>query len=95
MDFFSQVVKGFNHGELQILNVLYESEALNTYTSIPKHVIEEETQLSIADSRKHLTCLERLMFVSRVTGSKMHSYYITQYGLAAIEKITSENVGDQ
>lgn len=95
MDYFCEIIKGFNHGELQVLNVLYEAEATNGYSSVPKHLIYDEAKLSTSDLRKHLTCLERLLFVNRVTGSKLHSYYISHYGLSAIEKLTLEKVGDQ
>lgn len=93
MDYFSEIVSKFRPGELQILNVLYNAEAINGYSSVPNEFIKKESNLSDANYRKHISNLQRLLFVEEFTGNKTRTFCISSYGLAAIEKITSEKVG--
>ena len=88
MDYFSTITMSTSQEEVSVLNVLYTSESLQGYQSIPKETIQIETELSDATLRKVIGNLERIQFIKKVSGTKKHTYYISPYGLSAIELIT-------
>lgn len=90
MDYFSSITLSATKEELAVLNTLYLSESLQGYQSIPRDIIQSETELSNATMRKVISNLERIQFIKKVSGSKKHMYYISPYGLSAIEMITKQ-----
>ena len=90
MDYFQSVTMSATSEELSVLDVLRKAESIQGYSSRSKEYIKEETQLSDAQLRKVLSNLERIQFITRVCSNRKHSYFISPYGLQAINQITEE-----
>ena len=76
--------------ELTVLDVLCKSDSIQGYSAKSKEYIKEETQLSDAQLRKALSNLERVHFIQRNCSNRKHSYFISPYGIEAINMITEE-----
>ena len=90
MDYFLSVTMSATSDELCVLDVLCKAESIQGYSSQSKEYIKEETNLSDAQLRKVLSSLERIQFITRVCSNRKHSYFISPYGLQAINQITEE-----
>ena len=93
MDYFEEVLSTISHDELTILNELYVSDSFTAYTALTNSHLKECSSLSEATYRKVISNLIRLQFIKQHTGSKNHTYYISQYGSLAINRI-SEGVNE-
>lgn len=93
MDYFEEVLSSISHDELTILNELYLSDSFTAYTALTNSYLKKQSKLSEATYRKVISNLIRLQFIRPHTGSKNHTYYISQYGSLAINRI-SEGVNE-
>lgn len=90
MDYFYSMVASVTNEELFVLDALSKSESLQGYSSRSKEFILEKTELTEFQLRKALSNLERMQFINRISSYRKHTYFISQYGIQAINTIASE-----
>ena len=90
MDYFYAMATSVTNEELLVLDALSKSESLQRYSARSKEFILKETELTDFQFRKAISNLERIQFIDRISNNRKHRYYINQYGIQAINTITSE-----
>ena len=90
MDYFYSVTTSITNEELLVLDILSKCDSLQGYSSRSKDFLLEETQLTEPKLRKSLSNLERIQFINRISSNRKHTYFISQFGIQAINTITSE-----
>lgn len=84
--YFQTVTDRLTVFDFEILAFLRERDATKPFYAISRQSIQQEVQFSEANVKKIITRLVALCFIESVTGVKSHLYYLTHYGLQAIEK---------
>ena len=84
--YFQHVVSRLNLDEMNVLGILTDDDATATFKSMKKKELYERSGLSEANFRKIIYRLDAISFVETVTGSKEHMYYVTNFGLMAINQ---------
>lgn len=85
---FDVIVKRLSRDDLEVMNTLLTYDATNKYQSMDKTKIISETGISQYGLRKVIERLEMLMFIEVTKANRFHHFYLTEYGLMAINKIT-------
>ena len=92
MAYFQHIVKQLDKNDLKILSCLFDHESFNKIQSLNKQKIIQFTNVSDFIFRKTILKLENLSFIEVVKNQKQYQYYLSEFGLQAINHIT-EKVG--
>lgn len=84
--YFDLIVSKLTVDDLSILGVLQVNEATNAFKSLRKQAITKQGQLSEAIFRRSFGRLTGTCLVESVTGKKEHSFFITEYGIMALQQ---------
>ena len=90
MDYFYSIATSVTNEELLVLDALSKSESLQRYSAKSKEFILKETELTEFQFRRAVSNLERIQFINRISSNRKHTYFISQFGIQAINTITSE-----
>lgn len=84
--YFQHITSRLTIDEMNIIAVLTDNEATATFKAMKKKDVFELSKLSEANFRKIIYRLDAINFIETVTGNKEHMYYVTSFGLNAIDQ---------
>lgn len=85
-NYFHHIVSKLTIDDMNILGILTDQDATATFKALKKRDVYERSGLTEANFRKIIYRLDAINFIETVTGSKEHMYYITSFGLSAIDQ---------
>jgi predicted transcriptional regulator len=88
MNHFDAIVKRLSRDDLLIMNILLSKDSINKFQSLDKSQITTESGIGEYALRKVIERLELLMFIEVTKLNRFHHFYLTDYGVMAIQKIT-------
>lgn len=86
-NYFQEVTKSLTLNDMNVLAVLYDSEANASYKAMKNVELLEKTRLSEANYRKIIYRLAANKFVEIVNHQKFKTIYITTFGIEAIHTV--------
>jgi hypothetical protein len=89
--YFQDVVNELGIEELHLLGFLYDNEATVGFKALKKEVVMQQANLSEAVYRRIIGRLSIAKFIESVNQSKHSALFVSEYGVAAIQK--SLNLG--
>lgn len=88
MNHFHELVKNLEKNDLLVLNTLYTNESVNRISALDRTKIILDTGIRDYSLRKTLERLESLLFIEISKSNRQYEFYLTDFGLSAINKIT-------
>lgn len=85
-NYFKHIVSRLTIDEMNVLGILTDNDATATFKAMRKKEVFDRSCLSEANFRKIIYRLDAVNFIETVSGNKEHMYYITQFGLMAIDE---------
>jgi predicted transcriptional regulator len=85
-DYFQHIVTKLTIDDMNILGILTDNDATATFKAMRKKDVFNKSGLSEANYRKVIYRLDAINFIETVTGSKEHMFFITNFGLTAVEQ---------
>lgn len=85
-DYFENVVSSLTIDDMNILVILYDNEATAGFKALSNGEVFERSGLSEATYRRTMYRLVANKFIEIVTVKKQNAFYVTLYGVKAIEK---------
>lgn len=85
--YFNCVSDNLTLDDIEVLNSLSKHSALNKMTARTKKEIMKDTDLTEAIVRKSIDKLDSILFIETCSGKRKHLYFITEYGMEAIQYI--------
>lgn len=84
-NYFDDIVSRLDIYEVAILGILSDQDATLAFKAIRRRILLQESKLSIAQFRKTIDKLLATQLIKAVSGAKEHKFFVTPYGLQAIE----------
>lgn len=84
--YFNHITSRLTLDEMDILGILADNDATATFKAMKKKEVFELSKKSEANFRKIIYRLDAINFLETVTGNKEHMYYVTNFGLYAIDQ---------
>lgn len=84
--YFKHIISRLTFNEISILGILADNDATASFKALKKKTLYKESNLTEANFRKYIYRLDAINFIEAVTGNKEHMYYITNFGLDAIDQ---------
>lgn len=82
-NYFDTIVKSLTIDDLAILATLEQGDSNLSFKSFTRDQIMKQTHLTIFKLKKALTRLSAQALIEEVSNSRLKSYYLTDFGLAA------------
>lgn len=86
MDYFNHVASRLSIDEISLLAILTDEDCTVPFKALRKKEVYVRSGLTEANFRKVINRLDAISFIETVTGSKEHKYYITNFGLMAVNQ---------
>lgn len=84
--YFDTITSKLTLDDMNVLGILYDNDATAKFKSMTNKNVIEQTQLTHAKYRKAINRLDALHFIETVIGGKEHGLYVSEFGIAAINK---------
>lgn len=92
-DYLEAIITQLSNNDLSILNALLTNDATSKYLSLSKKKIMEYSDVKDYSFRKSMERLEALLFLEIAKSNRKYQYFITIYGIQAINKIIEQEEG--
>lgn len=88
MNHFNELIKNLNKNDLLVMNALYTNEAINRFSALDRTKVILDTGIRDYSLRKTIDRLEAIMFIEVTKSNRHHEFYLTDFGINAINKLT-------
>lgn len=93
-DYFSHIVKRLSFDDMNVLSILFDKDAVAKFKAVKKSEVFNSSELTEANFRKVVYRLDAINFLETVVGNKEHRYFITNFGVKAINDSLNEEVAN-
>lgn len=90
MDYFDHIINRLTNQDFELLTFLAQESATKPLRAKNKQEITERTNFTDGIYRKIVARLETLYLIESVGEGRAYAYFLTDYGIAAFERLLNE-----